>query len=326
MIGARATSNSKESDMAIAADAGVNYDDLLNEGSGSWRSRLIWLALLGALTAAIVTGVWWEFLRGGSVATAATQTAAVSVGNVTKTVSTSGTVAAKSSTKPNFTTTGTGSSRITKVDVTLGQQVKQGDVLMELDPTTAQSALDSAKLSLSIQQSKLDALLKGNTASTLASADQSVQQAEASYDQAVRALQTLQTPADATTLETAQQAVTTAQAQLQQAKDARAKIDTDKTTSMTTSQSGVTNAQNALAAAQLSQSNAAATTTTARAVLDTAEVAYSALVPAPTPAVSFSAASLAAPISSGDQATLLGVSNTGTPEQAKAASAVLTAN
>jgi HlyD family secretion protein len=299
-------------------EATFDYDDLMEGTGGGWRQRLIWIGVLTVLLAAVATGVWWEFLRGGSAATAAVQTATVSMGNVTKTVSTSGTVAAQSTTNLNFTTTGTGSSRITKVDVALGQKVKQGDVLMELDPTDAQTALDSAKLSLSIQQSKLEALLQGGTASTLASADQSVQQAQATYDKAVRALQDLQVPADATTLETAQQSVTTAQAQLQQSKDARAKIDTDRSAGVTTAQSGVTKAQNALTVAEQTQTTAASNVSTAQTILFSNEHAYCS---AALPAVSFCPAATTAPISAGDQAILAGQGSS-----ALAAAAVVTAN
>jgi HlyD family secretion protein len=302
----------------MATDAAFDYDDLMGSAGSAWRTRLMWLAALGLLVAAVATGVWWEFLRGGGTATVAVQTATVSRGDVTKSVSTNGTVAAKSSTNLNFTTTGTASSRITKVDVTLGQQVKQGDVLMELDPTGAQTALDSAKLSLSIQQSKLNVLLQGSTGSALASADQSVQQAQAAYDSAVRALGDLQVPADATTLETAQQAVTTAQATLQQAKDTRAKIDTDKSASVTTAQSGVTKAQNALTVAQQTQSTAATSITTAQTILFSDEQAYCS---AALPAVSFCPAAATVPISAGDQAILAGQGSS-----VAKASAVVTAN
>jgi HlyD family secretion protein len=307
--------------MAATTEAPFNYDDLLEGTGGSWRSRLIWLALLGTLVVAVATGAWWEFLRGGSAATATIQTATVSLGNVTKSVSTSGTVAAQSTSNLNFTTTGAGSSRITKVNVTLGQQVKQGDVLAELDATDAQSALVSAKLGLATAQSKLNQLLQGGTASALASADQSLQQSQANYDKAVRALQDLQKPADATTIETAQQAVTTAQAQLQQARDARAKIDTDSSASVKTAQSGVTRAQNALTAAQQAQSNAAASITTDQQILYNAETAY--CTAPPTTTASF-CSSLTAPISSGDQVVLSAVA-VASPDHANASS-VLTAN
>ncbi|MDP9235947.1 MAG: biotin/lipoyl-binding protein, partial [Chloroflexota bacterium] len=308
------------------SDISVGYDDLLDGEEHNLRNRLLALSVAGVVVVAAAVAIWMSFFRGGGATAAQAQTATVTMGDVTKSVSTSGTVAAKSSTNLNFTTTGTGSARITKVDVALGQKVTQGDVLMELDPTNAQTALDSAKLSLSIQQSKLSALLKGGTASALASVDQSVVQSQASYDTAVRAMQTLQTPPDATTLETAQQAVTTAQAQLQQATDARAKIDTDHTAAVNAAQSAVTKAQNAVTAAQQAQSNAVANITTAQATLYGAETSYCGLLPLPSPAVAYCPAGATAPISSGDQSTLFGVSSSGTADQAKAATSVLSTN
>ena len=125
----------------MATETAFDYDDMLGDETSAWRSRLIWLTALAVLLIAVATGVWWEFMRGGSAATATEQTATVTMGDVTKSVSTSGTVAAQSTTNLNFTTSSAGSARITKVNVTLGQQVKQGDVLAELDSTDAQSAL-----------------------------------------------------------------------------------------------------------------------------------------------------------------------------------------
>ena len=179
----------------MSAEAAFDYDDLLGDQKSAWRSRLIWLGAITVLLVAAAAGIWWEFMRGGTSTVATTQTATVSMGDVTKSVSTSGTVAAQSTSNLNFTTSGTGSSRITKVNVTLGQQVKQGDVLAELDSTDAQSALASAKLGLGTAQAKLDQVLQGGTTSSLASADQSVTQSQSSYDKAVRALQDLQKPA-----------------------------------------------------------------------------------------------------------------------------------
>ncbi len=304
----------------MARESAFDYDDLLESG-GAWRSRLIWLGAIALLVAVAATAVWWEFMRGGGSTATTVQTATVSLGNVTKSVSTSGTVAAQSTSNLNFTTTGSGSSRITKVNVTLGQQVKQGDVLAELDSTDALSALASAKLSLGTAQSKLDQLLQGGTASALASADQGVLQAQASYDKAQRALQDLQKPAEATTLETAQQAVTSAQAQLQQAEDARAKIDTDAAASVKLARANVDKAENALTAAEQSRSNAAASVTTDQQILYNSETAYCTAPPAST--ASF-CSSLTAPISSGDQVTLSGVP-VASPDHANAAS-VLSAN
>lgn len=294
----------------------IGYDDLFDEPASAWRNRLIVVAVIASLVAAGAYMLWSMVLRDGESTALPEQTATVTLGAITKSVSTSGTVAAQSTSNLNFETSG----RVTKVFATLGQQVKQGDVLAEIDATSPQSALTSAKLSLASAQSKLEQVLGGSTASALASADQGVQQAQGNYDKAVRAMQTLQDPPDATTLASTQQAVTTALAQLQQAKDARAKIDTDNDDAVSAAESAVDKAQNALDSAEQAQSNAAAGVSSAQATLYNAETAY-----CPDPAVAFCSAH-AAPISSSDRATLVDVTNTGTPTQAALASDVLSAN
>jgi HlyD family secretion protein len=295
----------------------INYEDLLNESGRRSRTAVIAAVIAAVALAGVGYLVWTLFFSGGSAATAQAQTATVTRGNVTKSVSTSGTVAAEQTSNLNFSTSG----RVTKVDVTLGQAVKQGDVLAEIDPADAQSALQSAQLSLASAQSKLDQLLQGSTASELASADQSVTQAQANYDKAVRAFNALQDPPSATDLETAQQAVVSAQAKLQSSQDARAKLDSDHQDAISAAQKGVDKAQSALDSAQQAQTNADASLSSAQGSLFTAETSYC------TGGGSASFCSgHAAPISSGDQQTLVGVTNSGTPDEAKAASSVLTAN
>jgi multidrug resistance efflux pump len=122
------------------------------------------------------------------------------------------------------------SGKVTKVNVTLGQQVKTGDVLAEIDPTDLQTALDAANANLATAQSKLNQLLDGATASALASADQSVIQARANYDKALRSMRTLQDPPTATDLASAQQAVASAEAQLGQTQQSRDRLDVRATT------------------------------------------------------------------------------------------------
>jgi HlyD family secretion protein len=295
----------------------INYEDLLNESGRRGRTAIIAAVVAALALAGVGYLVWTLFFSGGSAATAQAQTATVSRGNVTKSVSTSGTVAAEQTSNLNFSTSG----RVTKVDVTLGQAVKQGDVLAEIDPADAQSALQSAQLSLASAQSKLDQLLQGSTASELASADQSVTQAQANYDKAVRAYNALQDPPSATDLETAQQAVVSAQAKLQSAQDARAKLDSDGQDAITAAQKGVDKAQSALDSVQQAQTNADASLSSAQGALFTVESAY---------CTGGGSASFCsghdAPISSGDQQTLVGVTNSGTPDDAKNASSVLSAN
>ena len=187
-----------------------DYADLLEGGEHRWRSRLIWLTALLVAVAGGAYALWAMVLSGGGAATAAVQTATVTTGSIAKTVSTTGTVAAQSTTNLSFDQSG----RVTAVNVKLGQEVKQGDVLAEVDSTTLQRSLSTAQVGLSSAQTRLNQLLEGSTASVLAAADQSLVQAQASYDEAVRALQDLQAGPTASDQLSAQQAVTSAQAQL----------------------------------------------------------------------------------------------------------------
>ena len=226
-----------------------DYADLLEGGEHRWRSRLVWLA---ALLLAVVGGayaLWAMVLSGGGQATAAVQTATVERGSISTTVSTTGTVAAQSTTSLSFDQSG----RITAVNVKLGQEVKQGDVLAELDSTSLQRSLSTAQVGLSSAQTRLNQLLEGSTQSELASADQSLVQAQASYSEAVRALQDLEAGPTASEQLSAQQAVTSAQAQLDQAKLALSDLTAAPTASAElAAQQAVTSAQS-----QLDQANRA---------------------------------------------------------------------
>ena len=191
-----------------------DYGDLLEGGEHRGRKRLIWLTALLLAVAGGAYALWAMVLSGGGQATAAVQTATVETGSIATTVSTTGTVAAQSTTSLSFSQSG----KVTAVDVRLGQEVKQGDVLAEVDSSDLQRSLTTAQVGLSSAQTRLSQLLEGSTASALASADQSLVQAQASYDEAVRALQDLQAGPTVSDQLSAQQAVTSAQAQLDQAK------------------------------------------------------------------------------------------------------------
>jgi multidrug efflux pump subunit AcrA (membrane-fusion protein) len=335
-----------------------DYGDLLDKTEHRWRRRLIGLLMVAAVVAGGVYALWAMVLSGGGLATAAVQTATVTTGSISKTVSTTGTVVAQSTTNLSFTQSG----KVTAVNVGLGQDVKQGDVLAELDSTSLQQALTTAEVGLSSAQTRLNQLLEGSTASELASADQSLVQAQANYDEAVRALQDLQAGPTASEQLSAQQAVTSAQAQLDQAKlalsdltaalsaseelaaqqgvtSAQAQLDqanralADLTAPPSasdelTAQQGVTSAQNALNNAQNTATNAASSLTSAGLALTAEETAYcgidSTLSPPTSP--SFCTAQ-AEPISSTDEQNLLNIRATGQPpELATHAASVLAAN
>jgi trimeric autotransporter adhesin len=104
---------------------------------------------------------------GVSVATAAAvdgvplrwQIGEAAIGSVTQTIESSGTISAASKATPSFAVSGT----VKSVEVTVGQTVAKGDNLAELDTTTLQSAVDSAKSTLASAQQKLESDKTGQT-------------------------------------------------------------------------------------------------------------------------------------------------------------------
>ncbi len=190
-----------------------DYDELLERPEHRWRGRLIGLAVLGALVAAGAYVLWGVVLGGGGEQTGAVQTVTVERGSITNTVSTTGVAVAQSTTDLSFDQSGT----VSAVNVKLGQEVKAGDVLAEIDPSELQDAVTTAQVNLASAQNSLNQLLKGADAAELASADQSVVQAQATLDKANQALKELsQGPTDSEEL-SAEQAVSSAQAKLDEA-------------------------------------------------------------------------------------------------------------
>ncbi len=128
-----------------------DYADLLDGTEHRGRKRLIALVALVLLVVGGAYALWAMVLSGGGSATAAVQTATVATGSISKTVSTTGTVAAQSTSSLSFEQSG----KVTAVNVRLGQEVKQGDVLAEVDSTSLQQALTTAQVNLSGAQTKL---------------------------------------------------------------------------------------------------------------------------------------------------------------------------
>jgi multidrug resistance efflux pump len=235
-------------------EAATEYDDLFDDGGHRWRGRLIASVVLLTLLVAGVLTLWMTVLRGAGSAANVTQTAKVTRGNISKTVSTSATTVSQSTANLSFSASG----RVTAVNVKISQEVKQGDVLAEVQSDSLQNAVSTAQINLANAQAKLNTLLQGSTASQLTSADQSVVQAQVSYDQAVQALQDLYNAPTASALSAAQQSVTQAQSQLTQAQNARTKLDTTSSDAVTAAEAAVEKARSALDSAERAATNAAA--------------------------------------------------------------------
>ncbi len=101
------------------------------------------------------------------------QTAKVAVGTITSSISGSGSVASGQGSVINWQTSGT----VDSVPVKIGQQVKTGDVLATLDPTTVSTSIISAQSDLINAQTALNSLLTP-TALQLAQAQAAVSTAQ----------------------------------------------------------------------------------------------------------------------------------------------------
>ena len=107
----------------------TEYDDLLDGSEHRWRNRFIALAALAALVAAGAYALWATVLGGGGSTAAEIQTATVQRGSISQSLSTTGVAVAQSTADLAFEQAGT----VSAVNVALGQEVKQGDVLAEGD-------------------------------------------------------------------------------------------------------------------------------------------------------------------------------------------------
>jgi HlyD family secretion protein len=141
-------------------------------------SRQRWLLLPVALTI-IAAIVFWR-LQASVATSATTTTATVSQGNLMIAVSGSGSVAAARTVALPFQQDGT----VTSVAVQVGDQVKAGQMLAQLDAGDLQLQLQQAQANLKAQQAKL-AQLKGGSAmpQDLASAQAQLDSAKAQLEQ-----------------------------------------------------------------------------------------------------------------------------------------------
>ena len=246
------------------------YDDLLDGTEHRWRNRLIGLVALAALVAVGAYALWAIVLSDGSSSAAGVQTATVEKGSITKTFSTTGVAVAQSTASLSFGQAGT----VSAVNVALGQDVKQGDILAEIESDELESALTTAEVNLASAQAKLDELLGGATASDLASADQSLAQAQGNYDQAERALQVLLDGPSESELRSAELAVASAQSQLAKAEESRTNLYSASDDAIAAAEDAVSKAEDALANAKRTAANAADSLVLAKASLLSAAATY----------------------------------------------------
>ncbi len=163
----------------------------------------LWLALLALLG----VGVYFGYQRFTAQATpaATVQTAQVTKGNITTTVAATGNIQPVTQTDLNVHTNGTVQSL-----VKLGDSVKQGQTVLQLDTTDLALAVTTAEANLESAQLKLEQARQGSTEAELAAAQAKVDAAQAS-------LNGLYSGATASDLAAAQSRLRTAQLNLEKA-------------------------------------------------------------------------------------------------------------
>jgi macrolide-specific efflux system membrane fusion protein len=124
----------------------------------------------------------------------------VTQGQVTSSVSATGTVQSASTAAANFLTAGT----VTEIDVKMGDAVKTGQVLAKINPITAQEQLTAARANLASAQQSLARAQSASTvdAATVTAAQAQVTNSQNSVNSAQRAVDgtTLTAPMDGTVI------------------------------------------------------------------------------------------------------------------------------
>jgi HlyD family secretion protein len=159
--------------------------------SGKKLARSRWLIGAGVVAVIAVAGALLlpRVFPPRAAAGQTLQTAEVTAITAVSRIESSGTVQPRQSANLAWKTTG----QVLKVNVTEGDQVKAGDVLMELDPLTAPANVLNAQADLINAQTALDNLLAPKQ-TDFANAQKAVADAQEALDAKQRALRNLRSP------------------------------------------------------------------------------------------------------------------------------------
>lgn len=232
--------------------------------------------VIGIIALAILVGggafYWYQQQQAATrAATATRQTATLTRGDLAASVNGGGNIYAPQQTNLNF---GVSNAPVTAVNVQVGDKVKKGAVLAQVDSAALQDALATAQANLASAQAAYDEIKAPASADELAIAQAQARAAEQNYKSAVAKLDALQAPPTALELQTARAQLAAANASYQAAL-AQSKLRDQQTL---VNRAAVTKAEIALQAAQAAynaiawQSNAASSQ--AAQTLQTATIDY----------------------------------------------------
>ncbi len=268
-----------------------------------------WLAAGVIAIALIAAGaVYFSGRSTQQTASAANQTdsgtvVAAQIGNLSSNATASGNVLIQRAAALSLGQAGT----VAKVNVRMGDQVKTGDVLVQLDDTDLARDVASAEQSLIIQEANLADLQTSSTNAEVASAQASLDSARANLESvkagsdaadvaaaraSLRAAQeayaTVLAGPDASTVTQAEATFKNAEAALQQAQSAYDKIASRPEAGMTSQSLELQQATNNYASAQAAYQSATKAATVenvqkAKATLESAKASLQKLLDSPTP-------------------------------------------
>ena len=144
--------------------------------AGMRHRTIVLYVLLVVILAGVLGGGLYSIYHHSSAGSSLSRTATVTVGIVQASVTASGNVSAAESSTLSFASSGT----VTAVPVSLGQQVRTGEVLAKIDPTTAQTNLAAAQAALAAAEENLTTAEQGGTAAEKASNAASLESAQSS--------------------------------------------------------------------------------------------------------------------------------------------------
>jgi HlyD family secretion protein len=157
------------------------------------KRLLKWLALV-LVVAVAGTAAWVLWTRNQAPQTTSlTQVVTVGRGNLVATISPTGEVYAPRQAELSFDVN---KIELAELNVAAGQQVKAGDVLARIDPTTLEWAVTQAEANLTVAQSELEKVQNPYTDLDLAGAQRAVTQAQVNLENAQKNLLLVQTDSD----------------------------------------------------------------------------------------------------------------------------------
>jgi membrane fusion protein, macrolide-specific efflux system len=140
-----------------------------------YKERPWLITFLGVLCVAAIVVAYTTVGQASSATAQSRRTATVAQGVVQQTVSGAGTLKPAANVGVNFANGGT----LTGVLVTVGDKVKAGQLLAEINPSSANSSLRSAEISLSTAEASYQDAVKGLTPAEGRQAEISASQAKA---------------------------------------------------------------------------------------------------------------------------------------------------